>query len=421
MMKKTILTIAMAALFLSGTTAYAETPMSTVSVNQLILQLQQQIVDLKAKIVALQSAQTAANTSGQNVQSTLQLIGALQLGMSGDQVKLLQTVLASESDVYPEQVITGYYGKLTEKAIRRFQKKHGLSETGGVGSTTIVQLNKILKLTPIHREDDDEDDDHDKNDKGGKHGVRFCLGVPPGHLIAPGWLKHNREGNNKHDDDYLLIARCKKLPHFSTTTPPIATTTDVVAPIISALSVINISATGANLTWTSNESATSKVWIGTTSPLVTTGTPTVVDGTLLTAHTAVFSGLTPSTTYFFVIKNSDATGNTITSAQGSFVTSIALDVTAPVISGFSAAPTASTTGVVSWTTNEQATSKVYFSTTTPVNTASAFFVTDAALLTAHSLSLTGLTASTTYYVVAESRDAANNLATSSQTSFTTSL
>ena len=42
------------------------------------------------------------------------------------------------------------------------------------------------------------------------------------------------------------------------------------------------------------------------------------------------------------------------------------------------------------------------------------------LLTNHSVNLASLTASTTYYIVVASKDAVNNLATSSQTSFTTS-
>jgi hypothetical protein len=122
-----------------------------------------------------------------------------------------------------------------------------------------------------------------------------------------------------------------------------------------------------------------------------------------------------------VIGAADAALNASLSAQGSFVTNaVVADTVAPVISALSAVPTGSTTATVAWTTNEVADSVVYFSTTSPLSTATAGSASNGTLLTNHSVNLASLTASTTYYIVVASKDAVNNLATSSQTSFTTS-
>ena len=195
---------------------------------------------------------------------------------------------------------------------------------------------------------------------------------------------------------------------------------DTTAPLISGISVSGLANTAATISWTTNESASSKVFISTSSP-AGTSSAAWTDAGFATGHSAPLSGLATGTTYYFVIGATDASLNTTLSAQGSFTTTnVVMDTTAPVISALSAVPTGSTTATVSWTTNEAANSTVYFSTTTPLVIATAFNTSNVSLVTGHSINLPGLTASTTYYVVVASKDAANNLATSSQTSFTTS-
>ena len=193
---------------------------------------------------------------------------------------------------------------------------------------------------------------------------------------------------------------------------------DVTAPIVSSVAVGSITPTGASISWTTNELTSSKVYLSTTSP-VSTSSAAWTDGNLLASHNAPLTGLAANTTYYFVLQANDASSNVSYSAQGTSTTSIAPDVTAPVITLFSVVPTSSTTASVSWSTNEAASSRVYYSTTSPVNLGAAPSVFNATLLTVHGMNLSGLTASTTYYVVAESRDTANNVSTTSQSSFTT--
>ncbi|KKT55333.1 MAG: Peptidoglycan-binding domain 1 protein [Candidatus Giovannonibacteria bacterium GW2011_GWB1_44_23] len=72
------------------------------------------------------------------------LTGPFAFGYQNDQVKLLQTMLAKDSSVYPEGIITGYYGSLTRKAVERFQQKYGIEQTGLAGPQTRAKLNEIF-------------------------------------------------------------------------------------------------------------------------------------------------------------------------------------------------------------------------------------------------------------------------------------
>jgi hypothetical protein len=56
----------------------------------------------------------------------------------------LQKVLAQDPTVYPEGQITGYFGELTEKAVKRFQSKYGIRVTGEVGPQTRAKLNELF-------------------------------------------------------------------------------------------------------------------------------------------------------------------------------------------------------------------------------------------------------------------------------------
>lgn len=106
--------------------------------------------------------------------------------------------------------------------------------------------------------------------------------------------------------------------------------------------------------------------------------------------------------------------------SGTATTTPPADTAAPVLSAISASSTASTSMQILWTTNEAATSKVWYGTSSPLTLGgSTANVVNSVLVTSHTLALTGLTASTTYQYVAESSDATGNTATSSSQSFTT--
>ena len=62
---------------------------------------------------------------------------SLQIGSSGTSVKDLQNILKSDSSIYPQGLVTGYYGPATQQAIKNLQAKYGLAQTGVVDEATI--------------------------------------------------------------------------------------------------------------------------------------------------------------------------------------------------------------------------------------------------------------------------------------------
>jgi len=69
----------------------------------------------------------------------------LYKGMKDPQVRDLQEMLAycESSDIYPEKIISGYYGSLTEAAVKRFQQKYGISPVGTFGPLTRAKANSL--------------------------------------------------------------------------------------------------------------------------------------------------------------------------------------------------------------------------------------------------------------------------------------
>jgi len=57
----------------------------------------------------------------------------LQRGARGKQVEALQKFLAKDSKIYPEGLITGYFGPATERAVKRFQEKYNIARQGDAG------------------------------------------------------------------------------------------------------------------------------------------------------------------------------------------------------------------------------------------------------------------------------------------------
>lgn len=263
--------------------AQTSTTTDTSSLQTLIQTLQQQIQALKTEVETLRQAQTQVQQTSKDISQTLKLIRGLREGMSGDDVKMLQEILATDPEIYPEGLITGYYGRLTARAIMKFQKKIGLEQVGVVGPKTISRINELLE------------------EGAGKSGK-----IPPGLLTAPGILK--------------------KLG-LATTTPPYddddedEDENDVTPPVISGISATNITATSTRIVWITNEKATSKVWYSAATPVTTASTtPSASSSELVINHDIGLSDLTASTTYYYFVSSSDKKGNTASSSESSFTT-----------------------------------------------------------------------------------------------------
>ncbi|MHB8651863.1 MAG: S8 family serine peptidase [Minisyncoccota bacterium] len=89
------------------------------------------------------SATTTTSTTGNDI---VELSRSLGHGAKGSDVKALQDTLGEVAGVYPQGLVTGYYGDLTESAVKRFQKAFGLPTTGYVGDLTRGQITDLTKL-----------------------------------------------------------------------------------------------------------------------------------------------------------------------------------------------------------------------------------------------------------------------------------
>jgi subtilisin family serine protease len=95
---------------------------------------------------------------------------------------------------------------------------------------------------------------------------------------------------------------------------------------------------------------------------------------------------------------------------------ITYDLGVPGIENVSSGSITASSAIVSWDVNESTNSSINYGTTTVLGTES----TNASLATSHSLSLSGLSASTTYYYNVTSCDSAGNCFVNGTNSFTTS-
>lgn len=129
------------AAFLVVATLTAGSPAFAVTIEELLAQ----ITALQAQISSLQGGSSGSGYAGI-------LTKALKQGMSDAEVTILQTGLAMDSTVYPQALVTGYFGPLTYAAVVKFQEKYaseilsswGLTRgTGYVGATTRAKFNAL--------------------------------------------------------------------------------------------------------------------------------------------------------------------------------------------------------------------------------------------------------------------------------------
>lgn len=72
----------------------------------------------------------------------------LELEMTGSDVSALQTFLALDSTLYPQGLVTGYFGFLTKSAVSNFQSRNNIDPVGRVGPITLVALNAQMSGSP---------------------------------------------------------------------------------------------------------------------------------------------------------------------------------------------------------------------------------------------------------------------------------
>ena len=124
-----------------ATGAHAQTESTTDAAAQARIEsLIEQIASLQAQIKLLQTN----NSDLQSEVTKLRLESQLRLGSEGEEVRTLQKLLSTDSTIYPEGLVTGFFGPLTETAVKRFQAKLKIEQAGAVGPQTLARLNEML-------------------------------------------------------------------------------------------------------------------------------------------------------------------------------------------------------------------------------------------------------------------------------------
>ncbi|KND47757.1 MAG: hypothetical protein AB201_02385 [Parcubacteria bacterium C7867-006] len=173
------------------------------------------------------------------IASAEMLTRQLQQGMSGADVSLLQTFLAKDATIYPQGLVTGYFGTLTTSAVSNFQARNGIATVGRVGPITLAAINNQMN------------------------------------------------GDN-------------------------------TSPFIYSVNV-NVSNTGANLSWNTDENSSSVLYYGTsplsmiegsqTTKVTIGGSSVLVDTNLQSSHSTSLTNLSPNTTYYYIVYVRDSLGN----------------------------------------------------------------------------------------------------------------
>lgn len=187
---------------------------------------------------------------------------------------------------------------------------------------------------------------------------------------------------------------------FTTTTEE-----DTQFPVITSGPTV-VASTSSSLTieWATDESSNGTVDFGTDENALDAQE---VSGTNETTHRMVLTKLATGTTYAYQVGSTDASGNGATKSAVVFASTAASeDLTAPVISTTpSVIYVNDRQATISWQTNEAADAEVSFGTAADqlleVQNEEDFNTT-------HSITLTNLTAGTTYYYQVSSRDQNNN-------------
>ncbi len=187
-----------------------------------------------------------------------QVVSTLAPGDSGPQVSELQTYLAQDASVYPEALVTGYYGSLTTAAVQRFQCAHGIVCDGSVSTTGFGRVGPITLAT-----------------------IQGTTASTPG------------------------------IPNTGAI--------DQSAPIM-APAIVIVGRTQAVISWINSEPAENAVIYGSSWPFYLGTTQSVWSGTFGTTATVVISGLQPNHTYYYARQSVDAAGNVQYDIGKSFTT-----------------------------------------------------------------------------------------------------
>ena len=231
--------------------------------------------------------------------------------------------------------------------------------------------------------------------------------------LGAGTTTFNNTGLSASTTYYYVVRASNSVGDSANSAQASATTQPPAAPAApSGLTASAISQTQINLSWTDNSSNENNFIVGRST---TSGGP-YTDIATLGANVTSFNntGLSANTTYYYVVRASNAGGSSANSAQAS-ATTLPNPPAAP--SGLTASAVSQTQINLAWTDNSSNESNFIVARSTTSGGPYTDIVTLGANVTSYND--TGLSANTTYYYVVRASNAGGSSANSAQASATT--
>ncbi len=185
----------------------------------------------------------------------------------------------------------------------------------------------------------------------------------------------------------------------------------ISGPSITGVTANNLTNNSASIIWNTDVPSDSAVYFTTSTDYISFNTRGT--GNIVTSHEILLNNLSKGTTYYYYVVSGVASDNN----GGTYYSfSTPVDDVAPVLNAVTSTVVIDTKALINWTTSELADARVDYGT---VSGNYNNFETDTNLGLNHSVLLSNLATSTTYYYIVSSNDASGNLVTSTEQSFTT--
>lgn len=359
--------------------------------------LEKQLASLKEQVASLQrslslkgASNKATTTSQESTLVPAVLSEDVRVGSSGSSVAVVQLVLAQQSSsIYPEKLVSGYYGNLTAQAVKRFERTHGLPETGVVSGETKKKFNEVMQQAKIF------------------------MGAPGSYCTAS-----SAQGlSAKSHTLYVPVCAGSRLALGSDTNN--ATQIATGSPSFFYADVYDVTGAGANIAVGVDRPVKAIAYYAPTTERLSDGSPSVESRVFQKIHALRMGSLKKGVSYNVYVLVTDVSGNMATSSVKSFKTTADADTSAPRILDVRARDVATSSATISWRTDEVSQKKLYIAPVRGFSIGTANVYQSQVYTTSHAFSVYGLLPETEYAFVIESEDVKGNRYQSDRWSFKT--
>lgn len=117
-------------------------------IDQIITQMQTLRAEFDTLTAQVSSAGSGGTPAVLGASTKTRLSGPVQFGETNDDVKVVQLLLRTDSEIYPYGVASGFFGPKTQEAIRNLQTRFNLDPVGVVGPATTALLEAFFAKYP---------------------------------------------------------------------------------------------------------------------------------------------------------------------------------------------------------------------------------------------------------------------------------